>query len=116
VNFEIQGSGGEMAKLSINRMWRNNSRAYWVKGLPDGISFCFPVHDEMDTLVNIDKNTISNLQYLHGEMIKRYSTMTIPLESELSIGDSFGTLRKVGTVIDPEKVQKIIQEITEDKL
>lgn len=115
VNFEIQGSGGEMAKGSINEMWRNGSPNYWTRGMGDDIAILFPVHDEGDFLVRIDENLTDNLMFLHSKMIRQYSTMPIPMESELSIGVDFGSLVGIGVTVNPETIKAALKEVFPDE-
>lgn len=107
VNHEIQGSGAEMAKCSINAMHRNDA-------LDDfGAWLVFPVHDEGDFLIPI-KSAVPALMFIHSKMVQRYAGMEIPLESEMSIGPDFGTLTKVGEHPTPEAIEAVISKLSEE--
>lgn len=101
VNYKIQGSGATMVKRSVNAIVK--SRACTELGA----IFVFPVHDEADLLVPIE-TAPEALMLIHECMIQPYAGMKLPLESELSIGWSFGELKKVGVNPTPEKIKEVI--------
>lgn len=107
VNFEIQGSGAEMVKLSINAMWR--------QGLLEDprCRFVFPVHDEGDLLVQLEAAE-EIIPKLHACMVQPYADMKIPIESELKIGFDFGSLVEVGTNPTPENIRATIASLTKE--
>ncbi len=89
-NATIQGSAAEMCKSSINAMHRNGRLA------TEGAYLAFPVHDEGNFIVPI-RNAWPAINLIHECMIQQYADMKIPIESELSLGRSFGELVKIGT-------------------
>ena len=108
VNYEIQGSGGEQTKLSINDMWMAE-----IFERPS-TSFIMPVHDEAVFLVPEDPELlIPCLKELHGFMVQKYSTMEVPAESDISIGDTFGTLIEVGDTPTDEAILEALNKVKE---
>lgn len=104
-NFEIQGSGGEMLKLAMARMW--------LRGIFSGkyrAVFYAPVHDEVVFSCHRD-DLIPVLKEVHPCMIQQYATMKIPLESSISFGPTFGTQHEIGTTIDEAKIKEVLAEI-----
>ena len=104
-NFEIQGSGGEMLKLAMARMWS--------KGIFTGkyrAVFYAPIHDEVVFSCHRD-DLIRVLNEVHPCMIQQYATMKIPLESSISIGPTFGTQYEIGTTIDEVKINEALNKI-----
>lgn len=123
VNFVIQGSAGEQIKLCGSAMATDYSlltafAAYFAdrvaKALPPckkyGAKVLFPVHDEFDVLVPINENTAACVLELHACMIQQYADMDIPLESELSIGTSFGNLTKIGKNPTVESIETFLTQ------
>jgi len=104
-NFEIQGSGGEMLKLAMARMWR--------KGIFSGkynAVFYAPIHDEVVFSCHKD-DLLAVLREVHPCMIAQYATMKTPLESSISIGPTFGTQIELGTKIDEAKVREALDQV-----
>ena len=104
-NFEIQGSGAEMLKLAMARMWS--------RGIFTGkyrAAFYAPVHDEVVFSCHRD-DLIPVLREVHPCMIQQYATMKIPLESSISIGPTFGTQYELGTTIDEAKIAEALTKI-----
>lgn len=104
VNAVIQASGATMAKMAVNEMQRRRSTTEL------GALFQFLVHDESDILVPIE-NAVECLMELHECMVQPYANMTIPLTSDMSIGDSFGNLHSIGTEPTPEKIKEVLMEV-----
>ena len=104
VNFEIQGSAAEMTKLAINDMIKTG---HFHGGYAQ---ILFPVHDELVCFIRKDK-VLEILPEIHTCMTKQYADMFIPLESEIDLGSSFGTLVTVGTEAEFEAITKTIIEI-----
>lgn len=103
LNFEIQGSAAEMTKIAISAMVRD--------GLFDtnDAQILFPVHDEI--VLFIKKTEAARLlPLMHEKMTMTYADMTVPLESELSLGLSFGTLAVVGTKVTSEVIERFLNE------
>lgn len=102
VNFRIQASGAEMTKRAINSM-PPILKKY-------GAKFWMPVHDETVILIPV-AYAVSCLQGLHACMVQPYGNMTVPLESEISIGLSFGELVKVGTEPTAEAIEAALAKV-----
>lgn len=104
-NFEIQGSGGEMLKLAMSRMWQRGifSGKYRAR-------FYAPIHDEVVFSCHRD-DLIPVLKEVHPCMVAQYATMKIPLESSISIGPTFGTQIELGTSIDEDKVREALEKV-----
>lgn len=102
-NFKIQGSGAEMTKLAIKRMWeaKLHERFDFV---PIG-----PVHDEVVGSVAI-KDLIPLLKEFHACMVVPFADMTVPMVSSLSFGPNFGEQYEVGESVDVGVIQKILAE------
>lgn len=104
-NFEIQGSGGEMLKLAMGRMW--------LKGLFTGkyrAVFYAPIHDEVVGSCHRD-DLVPFLRELHACMVHQYASMSIPLESSISIGLTFGTQIELGTTVDEGLIEKALHKL-----
>ena len=83
VNFEIQASAGEQAKLAIT--------AQWVDGFyrrPD-VHFSYPVHDELCCSAP-QLGAEATAKYITDIMERPYANMIVPMISEASWGPSFG--------------------------
>jgi DNA polymerase I-like protein with 3'-5' exonuclease and polymerase domains/5'-3' exonuclease len=104
-NFEIQGSGGEMLKLAMARMWSRGIFAGKYRA-----KFYAPIHDEVVFSCHRD-DLIAVLKEVHPCMIQQYATMKIPLESSISIGPTFGTQYEIGTTIDEAKIAEALAKI-----
>jgi DNA polymerase I-like protein with 3'-5' exonuclease and polymerase domains len=110
VNFEIQGGSGEMTKLSVNGMWLNRTFERY------SAQFAFPVHDETVTFVPEDPELlIPCLQEIHKYMVQKYATMEVPLESEISFGDTFGTMVEVGKHPTEDAILKALEKVKESR-
>lgn len=83
VNFEIQGSAGEQAKLAICEQWVNG---YYRRV---DIHFYFPVHDELCNS-GPQKNAEAEAKSITDVMEVPYANMIVPMISEASWGPSFG--------------------------
>lgn len=106
VNYEIQGSAAEMTKLAIKDMIETGHFHQ------DYAFINFPVHDELVFMIRIDK-AVEVLPVIHACMTKQYADMVVPLESEISLGTTFGTLHVVGPKADKEEINRVIAEIGE---
>ncbi len=63
-------------------------------------------------MIRIDK-AVEVLPVIHACMTKQYADMVVPLESEISLGTTFGTLHVVGPKADKEEINRVIAEIGE---
>ena len=104
-NFEIQGSGAEMLKLAMSKMWDRGIFTGKYRAM-----FYAPVHDEVVFSCHRD-DLMAVLREVHPCMIQQYATMKIPLESSISIGPTFGTQYEIGTVVDEAKVNDALNKI-----
>lgn len=105
VNHRIQGSAGEQTKLAMARMWK----AGLFTGKYDA-QFYFPVHDELVSSVHRDQ-AIEFIQEAHALMVMPYSYMKIPVVSSIAIGKTFLCEVEIGTVADPELIQKALDKV-----
>jgi 5'-3' exonuclease len=103
-NFAIQGSGAEVNKLAMARMWE--------RGLFAGkYDACFyaPIHDENVFSVSRE-HAFDVITEVHQCMTAQYANMKIPMESSISLGPNFGTQIEVGDHPDREVIEKAIAE------
>lgn len=101
-NFAIQGSGAEMAKLAMRKMWE--------RGLFTGkydAQFYFPVHDEVVFSVHKD-DAVACIREVHACMVAQYASMKIPIESSVSIGLDFGKQIECGDTFDAGKIEAVL--------
>jgi DNA polymerase I-like protein with 3'-5' exonuclease and polymerase domains len=110
VNYRIQGSGAEMVKLSLTAM--SKKECIFDKY---GVLFMFPVHDEV-VLAIPEENLVPALQAAHACMVQQYADMQVPLESEISIGYSFGKLVTVGTEPTEEAITTALKALKEKEV
>jgi DNA polymerase-1 len=103
-NFEIQGSAAEMTKLAMARVWDSNVCYDF------DCRFIAPIHDEMVFSIAVE-DLIPALTIIHHEMTLPYSTMKVPVVSEISIGPNFGIQYEVGSTVDPVAINKALAEI-----
>jgi len=88
-NFCIQGSGAEMTKLAMGRMWdRKLHKKYDAQ-------FVAPVHDEVVWSVAVC-DLIPFIKELHWCMTQPYADMKVPIVSSISFGPSFGEQFEIG--------------------
>lgn len=106
LNFEIQSSAAEMTKLAINKMVETG---HFHGGYAH---ILFPVHDELVFMIRRDK-VLDVLPEIHACMTTQYADMVVPLESEISLGTSFGTLVVVGPSADKKLISAALRKIGE---
>ena len=104
-NFWIQSSAAEMSKLAMARVWSQVT----LKRKYDAV-FYFPVHDELVFSVHKDQ-AAGFLAEVHACMVAQYATMTIPLESSIAIGKTFGCEIEIGNVPDRALIEKAISSL-----
>lgn len=105
VNFAIQGSGAEMTKLAMGRVWRGKLREKY------DMRFFAPIHDELVFSIAID-DMPSAICEIHQAMTAQYADMTVPVESSVSFGWNFGEQHEMGDVaITPENVQTALNKV-----
>lgn len=104
VNFEVQSSSAEMTKRAEGRMWK--------KGLTFAYDcVCYgPIHDEcVFSVMKVD--LLRFLEEAHWCMTQPYADMTIPIESSISFGPSFGLQIEIGTKPTAEAVAKGFEQM-----
>lgn len=89
-NFWIQGSGAEMVKLVLSRLWREGVFTGHYRA-----QFVGPVHDEVVFMVHVD-DAVPVIRAAHEAMTQKYATMSVPIVSELAIGLDFSAPVEVG--------------------
>lgn len=106
VNFKIQGSGAEMTKLAMGRMWFSNLRNRY------DIRFFAPIHDEVVFSIAI-KDMPRAIPEIHAAMTAQYADMAVPIESSVSFGPNFGEQHEMGDGVrpTPENVQAMLDQL-----
>ena len=104
VNYKVQGSSAEMTKLAEGRMWRQNLTY-------DFDAVCLgPIHDETVFSVAVS-DLVPFLKRGHACMVAQYADMTVPIESSISFGPSFGVQIEIGNQPTEEAAAKGLQEM-----
>ena len=98
-NFRIQGSGGEMTKLAMARLWRSG---VMVDPL---VRFYFPVHDEICWSAHKSK-MLDTVKLVHDCMAQPYSDLPVPILGSISVGRTFGQQVEAGDWFVAEDVEK----------
>ena len=103
-NFKVQGSGAEQTKRA--------SGGAWKAGLifKHDCEYIGNIHDEVVFSVGIP-DLLPFLQDMHALMVQPYGGMTIPIESSISFGPSFGEQVEIGEVVTAEAVEKGLKEV-----
>lgn len=83
VNFKVQGSSAQMTKRAHGAMWRAKLLERF------DCQFYFPVHDESVWSCTIE-DLFEFLPAVHACMTQAYGNMTVPIESSIAFGKSFG--------------------------
>lgn len=109
-NFVIQGSGAEMTKLAMARMWFSKLRERY------DIRFFAPIHDEVVFSI-ATKDMPSAIPEIHQAMTAQYADMQVPVESSVSFGWNFGDQHELGDGVKPtpENVQKMLDSLLAEK-
>ena len=108
-NFKIQGSGAEMTKLAMGRMWFAGLRQKY------DIRFFSPIHDEVVFSIAIE-DMPQAIPEIHAAMTAQYANMSVPVESSVSFGLNFGDQHEMGSVaITPDEVQRQVDEFLKSK-
>lgn len=109
-NFCIQGSGAEMTKLAMCRMWESKLRERY------DIRFFAPIHDEVVFSINV-LDMPQAIPEIHAAMTAPYATMQVPIESSVSMGWNFGDQHEMGDGVrpTPENVQQMIDKLMAEK-
>ncbi len=105
-NFKIQGSGAEMTKLAMKRMWERK--------IPFRFDCVFigPVHDEVVWSVDL-KDLKSFIKDLHWCMTQNYADMEVPVVSSISFGPNFGQQIEIGELPTDEAIDAGLQKYFE---
>jgi DNA polymerase I len=104
VNFKIQGGSAEQTKRAYGSAWKRRLSFKY-----DAV-FIGPIHDEVVWSVAI-KDLLPFLQEMHACMVQPYADMTIPIESSISFGPSFGEQVEIGEQPTEEAVKKGLEEL-----
>jgi 5'-3' exonuclease len=103
-NFAIQGSGAEMAKLALSRLWQS--------GILHSLDMRFFawIYDELVWSVHKD-HAIASIRVIHEAMTQPYSTLPVPIIGSISLGRDFGQQIELGEEFDAEKIQAALDSI-----
>lgn len=104
-NFEIQGSGAEMAKQALTKMWNSGLFTGGARA-----RFVAPVHDEVVFMVHRD-DAVRVIRQCHGFMVERYANMEIPMKSSLAIGLDFSAPEELGTDFTDDEVAQAVDAL-----
>ncbi|OFN60547.1 DNA polymerase [Eikenella sp. HMSC061C02] len=103
VNFKIQGSGAEMTKLAMGRMWQSGIRQKF------DMRFVACVHDEV--IFSISMQDIPRVvPSIHAAMTAKYADMSVPVESSISMGKTLGDQHEFGS---RELVEQVLQQFVQ---
>lgn len=105
-NFKIQGSGAEMTKRAMARMWEKKLHERY------DAEFIAPIHDEVVWSVAI-VDLYQFIKDLHWCMTQPYATMKVPVVSSISFGPSFGEQIEIGEEPADEAIQKGLKKMSE---
>lgn len=103
-NFKIQGSGAEMTKLSMARLW--DSGALWKYDA----RFIAPIHDELVASVAIE-HAVEFIREMHQCMTQPYSTLPVPILGSISLGPSLGKQIECGDEFDEAAIRAALAEV-----
>lgn len=111
VNFEIQGSGAEMMKLAMGRMYQSGIREKF------GMRFLAVIHDEAVFSIAIE-DMPKVIPLIYAAMTAPYADMKVPIQSSVSIGWTFGDQHELGDDVVPtaENLQALISKISHQEL
>lgn len=101
VNYRIQGSGGEMTKMAMARIWRSGVLYQF------DCRFLFPVHDEVVFSVMIE-DLYAFLSIVHPLMTAQFADMVVPVLSSISFGPNFGQQYEIGTTVSKEAINEAL--------
>lgn len=104
VNFKIQGSGAEMTKLAMGRMWQENIRQRF------DMRFVAVVHDEAVFSIAV-QDIPQVVPLIHAAMTAQYADMEVPIESSVSLGWNFGDQHELGQVPTAGNLQALINKL-----
>lgn len=104
-NFCIQGSGAEMAKLALARLWSDGM----FTGDLDA-QFVAPVHDEVVFMVR-KEDAVEAIRRAHLHMTAQYADMKIPIVSAIAVGKDFSCPVEVGDDFDADEVAAAVASL-----
>lgn len=104
VNFKIQSSSAEQTKRAYGSAWKRRLAFKY-----DAV-FIGPIHDEVVWSVAIS-DLLPFLIEMHACMVQPYGGMTIPIESSISFGPSFGEQIEIGNYPTAEAVAEGLKEL-----
>lgn len=104
VNFKVQGSAAEQTKRAYGAAWKRRLIFKY------DCVFIGPIHDEVVWSVAI-KDLLPFLEEMHACMVQPYGGMTIPIESSISFGPSFGEQIEIGNYPTAEAVAEGLKEL-----
>lgn len=106
-NYKIQGSGAEMTKLSMARLWDSGALAKY------DARFVAPIHDEIVTSLGIEDEdaAVEFIRIKHGCMTQAYSTLPVPILGSISLGPSLGKQIECGDEFDEDAIRAAIREV-----
>jgi hypothetical protein len=105
-NYKIQGSGAEMTKLSMARLWDSGALFKY------DAKFIAPIHDELVASVAIS-DAVDFIREMHTSMTRPYSTLPVPILGSISLGPSLGKQIECGDDFDEEAIRKALGEVME---
>ena len=105
-NYKIQGSGAEMTKLSMARLWDSGALYKYDARL------IAPIHDELVASVAA-KDVVEFIREMHTCMTQPYSNLPVPIFGSISLGPSLGTQYEAGDVFDADAITNILELIKE---
>lgn len=111
VNFMVQGSGAEMTKLAMGRIYKAGIRDKY------DIRFLAPIHDELVFSIAI-KDMPEVIPQIYKAMTAPYANMEVPIQSSVSIGRTFGDQHELGDDVVPtaENITALINKVSERDL
>lgn len=108
-NFKIQGSGAEMTKLSMARLW--DSGAMWKYDA----KFIAPIHDELVVSVAAT-DAVEFIRTMHQCMTQPYADLPVPIMGSISLGPSLGKQIECGDEFDEAAIRKALAEVMGEEL
>lgn len=111
VNFMVQGSGAEMTKLAMGRIYEAGIRDKY------DIRFLAPIHDELVFSIAI-KDMPEVIPLIYKAMTEHYANMQVPIQSSVSIGWTFGDQHELGDDVVPtaENITALINKVSDREL
>lgn len=107
VNTKIQGSCAEMTKLAEGRMFKARLEQRF------DAQIIGPVHDEVVASCTIE-DLHEFIPAMHKCMVEQYADMTVPVESSISFGPSFGVQIEIGSFPTKEAIEKGLAELAKE--